>query len=1089
MIGSLQNEGLFENMFQLTAEGVLVLDKDATLLLANPACENLFGIDSDDLLGKNLEILIANKNREQLLKHILNSREKTTNKTLEVFGIKADETEVSLEIRISPVVIGDKNFFITFLRDTTNRTETLQELKKANNKLIESNHRFDTLINNTKGILYRCKNNKDYTVEFISEACLEITGYRVKDFKDKTISFGQLILEADRNNVWEHIQTAIKHREAYNCEYRLKHKDGSIKYVWEKGAAVYNNQKKVIALEGFITNITAQKETKTRLRNYEAKTKALLEAIPDIMFIQDFEGKYIDWYAQNPENLILPPEKFIGKNMKDILPARIYKIINESHQNVIANGTLQIAEYNIKIMGKVQHFEARVALMNERKLLTIIRNVTKESDKDLQLNVKNNALAAAINSITIADAQKPNTPIIYCNAAFERITGYKKEEVYGRNCNFLQNDERNQKEIIIMKNAIKKGEACNVVLRNYKKDGTPFWNDVTITPVRNNKNKLTHFIGIQNDVTKKVLSEDLKDRNQKILELITQDAPLKTIIKKIIDTAETHLKNCIGSILLLNKVDKTLNVLVAPNLPKTFNNFIDGTLIDSHTGPCAMASLLKKEVIVSNIETSVFSENYKSMALKNGLKTCWAFPIMSSTDKVLGTLNIYSLFERQPLANEKELVLYLTSLSSIAIEKHKNIIALKEGKKQLAIYAQKLKEKVKERTQEVMTTVQKLVQTNLQLEDQILITEHIENEVSINKSLTIEIAKYFPNGIIMVFNKDLQLVLAEGEALEPLSFKQLLFEGMTLDDVLVFYKEHKTRLKEAIYNTLSGKHLSFEIYYKNRFFLVNTTPLFDENNQIIYAVIVYNDISKQKEIEFSIQNNLKKLSELNGLKSRFISMASHEFRTPLSAIMTSAILIGKQNTPEKAAKREKYVLQIEKYVNHLTTILNDFLSLSKLEEGKTKAIKERFDIIEFSKKEISNFKVSLKKGQHICFKTLTESLFVNLDVKLLRQVIGNLLTNATKYSAEDTTIDFKIAHNEHMVLIQIKDNGIGIPKKDQEQLFNRFFRANNVTNIEGTGLGLNIAKYNTELMGGTIGFVSQLNAGATFWVKLPIDYK
>nr|WP_321230210.1 PAS domain S-box protein [uncultured Psychroserpens sp.] len=1087
MIGSLQNEGLFQSMFQLTTEGVLVVDNDATILLANPACEKLFDINSDDLLGKNLEILIAKKNREKFIKHIINSIKITNNKNLEVLGIKKGGREFSLEIRLSYTAIDGKNLIITFLRDITNRNENLLEIKQTNDKLIESNRKFDALINNIKGILFRCKNNKDYTMHYISEGCLEITGYAFDDFKNEIINYGQLIIEADRNNVWEHIQTAIQQKKPYDCEYRIKHKNGSIKYVWEKGEAVYINENKEIILEGFISDITTQKETKKQLLHNEAKTKALLEAMPDTMFIQDRKGNYLDLYTKSPENLIIPLEKFIGKNMRDILPSSIYKKIIVSHKDVQASGTIQIAEYSIKINETKKHFEARVVLMNKQKLLTIVRDVTKEREKDAQLNIKNNALASASNSITIADAQKPNTPIIYCNTAFEKITGYKKEEVYGKNCNFLQGDDRDQKEIDVMKNAITKGENCNVVLRNYRKDGTLFWNDVTITPVRNNENKLTHFIGVQNDVTNKIKAEDLKDKIQKILELIAQDKPLKSITKKIIDTAEIHLKDCIGSISLLDRVDKTLHILAAPNLPKAFCDFIEGAVIGPKAGSCGTASFLKKEVIISNIETNVLWRDYKEMALKNGLKACWAFPIMSSTNKVLGTFSIYSLCTRQPLAKEKEMLLDMTYLASIAIEKHNNIIILKESKKQLEMYALKLEDKVQERTKEVMATVQELVAVNLNLQDQILITKQAEGEAITSKTLASAVAKNFPKGFMTVINKNLQLVLAEGEALEQLGLKPLFYEGMTLDDILVFAEERKTKIKEDISKTLSGKHLSFEIKYKNRFFAVNTAPLFDENNQIINALIVYNDISEQKEIEFNIQNALKKEQELNGLKSRFVSMASHEFRTPLSAILTSAILIGKQNEPGKEAKREKHVLQIEKNVNHLVTILNDFLSLSKLEEGKVEAINERFNIVHFSEILVNESRMNLKTRQHISFNTQKENLFVNLDSKLLRHIITNLLSNASKYSEENTNIDFKITENHNKVLIQITDQGIGISEEEQKHLFDRFFRAKNANNIEGTGLGLNIAKYYTELMGGTIGYKSKLNVGTTFWIELPID--
>ena len=1088
MIGDLKNTALFQSIFQSSAEGILVVNDDGSILMANPACEKLFGYVFGGLIGENIEILIPEKLKQQHKKRITNETDSPIEYS-NVWGIKKDNTQFYLEISLSPTIIDGKNVTIAFLKDATKHKENLQKIKQTDKDLVESNRKFDTLVNNLKGILFRCKNNKDYEMDYLSQGCLEITGYPVEAFKNQTITLGQLILDEDRDYVWESIQNAIKQKKHYDFKCRIKHKNGTIKYVWEKGEAIYNNKNEVMALEGFITDVTLQKEAELELRSNEEKIKALLKAIPDIMFIQNRKGDYLDWYVNRPEKLSIPPEKFIGVNMKKVLPPNIYQKIKSSHNKAIASGKMQITDYSVQGKKGIEFREARVVLMNDHKLLTIVRDITGKKATDAQLNIKNNALASAGNSIIIADAQQPHSPIIYCNKAFEKMTGYTNEEALGRNSHFLQNDDRDQKEIDLIKNAIAQGEACNVTVRNYKKDGTMFWNNVTITPVYNEVNKLTHLISVQNDVTNKVKAESLKDQVNKILELIAKDKPLKIIGNKIVEAIETNLKDCIASILILDKKNKTLHKLVAPNLPKTFSDYIEGTAIGPKAGSCGTAAFLKKEIIVPIIETNVLWEDYKEIALKNELRACWSFPVMSSANQVLGTFAIYSTFPRMPLPDEKEIILDMTHLVSIAIENHNNIIALSESKKQVEKHAQKLEEKVQERTQEVMATVQKLVESNLNLEDQILIAKLAKSEAVISKSIASEIAKSFPNGFIAVMDKDVKVVLVEGEALAQLGLKHLIISGTSLNDVNVFSDEQKTQIKENIARTLAGQSLSFEINYKNRFFTVNTAPLIDENNEINNALLVYTDISEQKAIEFNIQNAFKKERELNDLKSRFVSMASHEFRTPLSAILTSAILIRKQNDPGKELKREKYVAQIEKNVKNLVVILNDFLSLSKLEEGKVVPMLEQFNLISFSKRLAKEINMALKKGQTISVTSNNEELYIYLDVKLLRHILNNLLSNASKYSPEATQIDFKILQNQENVLLQITDQGMGIPEEEQKYLFNRFFRADNAPNIEGTGLGLNIAKNYTELMGGNIGFKSQLNRGTTFWVEFPINAK
>lgn len=1090
MIGSLQNEGLFKNIFQSTAEGVFVVNEEGTILMANPACKTLIDYNPDDLLGKDIEILFLEKHSEKIKNHLINIQNKTFYKHFYVLGIKKDNTQISIEIRINSIEINNKNVGIIFLRDASNHQDNLLKIKQTNKALLESNRKFETLIDSLRGIVYRCKNDKDWTMEYISKGCEQITGYNAASFLDGTLHFSDIIFKEDQEQVWNNTQDKINNKKPFTLNYRIRDKKDNVKYMQEIGQGVFDNNGNLEAIEGFISDVTSQKNTEATLKASEAKIKALLEAIPDMMFIQDYNGKYLDFYAPLKQKLFTTPEAIIGKNMIDVLPPKTYKKIKKAQEKTIANKQMHLIKYKIKTKEKTNHYEARIVLLNNHSILSIVRDISEAKAQEALLKIKDNALSSVGSGIKISDAQQAITPIIYCNTAFEKITGYKKEEVYGKNCNFLQSDDRNQSEINIMKNAIINGESCKVVLRNYKKDGSLFWNEVAITPIRNQKNDLTHFIGVQNDVSARKKEEHLKNQIRNILELITEYKPLETVGSTIIETVETHFTDCIASILVLNKAQKTLHNLVSPNVPKDFSKLLEGLAIGPKAGSCGTAAFLKNEIIVSNIQTNIFWKDYKDIresAFKNKIKAYWSFPILSSTKEVLGTFTIYSKQPRKPLPAEKEIILDMTYLASLAMEKYTTTIALEESKTALEKYTQKLEEIVQERTQEVMETVENLVAVNLNLEDQILSTKKAEGEAVKIKTLTVEIAKNFPKGFIVVVSKDLKLVLAEGEALEPLGLKSLLFEGMTLDDVSFFIEERKTIIKEDIFKTLSGEHLSFEIEYKNRYFAVNTAPLFDENNEIIYALMVYNDITEQKKIEFSIQNALKKEQELNELKSRFVSMASHEFRTPLSAILTSAILIGKQNEHGKEHKRKRYVDQIENNVNHLTTILNDFLSLGKLQEGKIKAVNDQFELIHFAKILINESKVNLKKGQHISFNTTLELLFVKLDAKLLRHVISNLLSNASKYAPENTIIKFKITESHNKVLIQITDQGIGIPEDEQKQLFDRFFRAKNAVNIEGTGLGLNIAKHYIELMGGTIGFVSKLNKGATFWIEIPMD--
>lgn len=234
--------------------------------------------------------------------------------------------------------------------------------------------------------------------------------------------------------------------------------------------------------------------------------------------------------------------------------------------------------------------------------------------------------------------------------------------------------------------------------------------------------------------------------------------------------------------------------------------------------------------------------------------------------------------------------------------------------------------------------------------------------------------------------------------------------------------------------------------------------------------------------------SLEKEKEVNDLKSRFVSMASHEFRTPLSTILSSISLLAKYTNTEEQHKRDKHIDRVKSSVKNLTDILNEFLSLGKIEEGKVDVRPELFDITEFISGIINEMNVLLKNGQ------VLEYTHVGIpdtysDSNLLKHVLVNLMSNAIKFSPENSIILIECTIQNDEVMVRITDQGIGIPNKDQVHLFERFFRATNVTNIQGTGLGLHIVGRYVDLLNGTITYNSELEKGSAFTIHFPSKIK
>jgi PAS domain S-box-containing protein len=239
-----------------------------------------------------------------------------------------------------------------------------------------------------------------------------------------------------------------------------------------------------------------------------------------------------------------------------------------------------------------------------------------------------------------------------------------------------------------------------------------------------------------------------------------------------------------------------------------------------------------------------------------------------------------------------------------------------------------------------------------------------------------------------------------------------------------------------------------------------------------------------KQAENSVREALAKERDVNALKSRFVSMASHEFRTPLSTIMSSVDLIGRYTEVAADEKVQKHVGRIRSKVRELTAMLNEFLSLERIEEGQVHCNPSEFDLVDLSIELLEELRTLAKPGQEITYDHTGDDRVVLLDRQMLSNVMTNLVTNAVKYSPEDKVIHLHTQLKDQRLTITVTDEGIGIPAEDQHHLFGRFFRGSNALTIQGTGLGLNIVKRYLELLAGTISFTSR-PGNTTFVVELP----
>lgn len=610
----------------------------------------------------------------------------------------------------------------------------------------------------------------------------------------------------------------------------------------------------------------------------------LLASISEGVVIVDNQQNIVEINAAAEYIFGYSKDEIVNKKLDILIPSNFHEAHGNHFHRFIKKGKRRsMGEsrdiFGLTKMGDIKEIEVELnpfKVYHRQYVMALVKDVSelKQTEKDLML--KSSALQSANNGIIITDALKEDNPIIYFNPAFQRLTGYSSKEILNHNCRFLQGKDRDQEGLQILRNAIKKGESCQVTLRNYKKDGSLFWNDLYIMPIINKNGILTHFIGIQNDVTKRKHAE--AERN--------------------------HFAN-------------------------------------------------------------IFHES----------------------------LNEIYVFDAETL---------------------------------------------------------KFINVNYGAQ------------------------------------KNIGYTLAELQSMTPLDIKTEYTEEQFREQISILTKEKVHKLEfESHHKRKDGTTYPVNVHLQR-------TKLGDDD---IYIAIVL-DITDQKnyteKLEQTVSERTEELRvaleserELNDLKTKFLSLVSHEFKTPLSAIQTSAILLSKYALESQQEKRNKHIKTISDKVNYLNNIINDFLSLEKLEKGKVDYKFSTFKISKVINEVIYNANMILKDGQHINYPDNIDDLSMYQDEKILELALTNLVNNAIKYSSEHAVIDISIVQKNSSTIFTVRDNGIGIPKKDQKNIFQRYFRAENVLLSQGTGIGLNIVKEHIENLDGKIYFTSSEGEGSEFTIELP----
>lgn len=402
-----------EAIIQSAMDAIITVDQDQKIVLFNQAAEQMFSYSAQNALGQSLDRFIPARFRAAHREHIKTfGRSGTTNRRMgalgQVSGLRADGTEFPVEAAISQLGVEGHGYFTVILRDITERKGTEQALRES-----ERIHRM--LLSNLSGMAYRCQNDKDWTMEFVSEGCEELTGYSPVDLvMNRRVSFNSLIHSDDQQRIWDNCQVGLAARRTCSNEYRITTRSGEEKWVWDQAQGIYGNDGNLQAIEGFITDVTERKRAAERLHQIQERYRRLVEVSPDAIFVN--RGDRIIFMNDQGLRLFgaVKADEILGKSPFEVFHPDSHALIRERiHQLVEGGKTIPIAEEQIvRLDGEVVDVEVSAARFVDEEgmaILVVVRDISER--KRLQEQLRKTERIAELGTLASGMAHEIGTPM------------------------------------------------------------------------------------------------------------------------------------------------------------------------------------------------------------------------------------------------------------------------------------------------------------------------------------------------------------------------------------------------------------------------------------------------------------------------------------------------------------------------------------------------------------------------------------------------------------------------------------------------------------------------------------------------------
>jgi PAS domain S-box-containing protein len=694
-------------------------------------------------------------------------------------------------------------------------------------------------------------------------------------------------------------------------------------------------------------------------------------------------------------------------------------------------------------------------------VIASLHEITERKKVEESLRIRERAIAASSNGIVITDALQPDNPIIYVNPAFERITGYKAEEVIGRNCRFLQRHDTQQPQLEILRSALKEGRECHVVLSNYRKDGQQFWNDLYVAPVFNERGELSNFVGVQTDITQQIEAER---------ELRASEERLRTILLSMKQGVTFSDRRGYFQIFNPQMEELTGYSKAEANACGDFMRLLYPDYKDYQQGMQRLHELEYRRFI--SVESRIRRKNgeFRDVEVSSLLIQ------YAGQDMYLSVY--YDVTERKKaeakLRQQNELQRLLQNIT-LKIQREINIdqilhVAVTESRillnaDRVGIYKFDADWNGEFIVESVRTPELSILQRAIN--DSCFRDHYLEKYRQGHISSIDDVAH--STQIADCHRELLQQFDVQANVVSPIVCKSKLW------GLLIAHQCSAPRQWQDFEIEMLGQisnHVAIALQQA-------------EMNQYLEAQV--RERTQQLENSLAeLERALMREKELGELKSRFISMTSHEFRTPLATIQAASDLLKKYGDKMTPEKRRERLDKIQQEVKKMTELLEEVLTIGKASAGKLTKQPVPLDVNQLVRECLEGVNHLVSAKHTLVVENHWQSIEEFwADPHLLQQAVTNLLSNALKYSPQGGRITLTVGGNGQELTIAIADQGIGIPEAELPHIFESFYRANNVGNISGTGLGLAIAQAAVEQHSGRIEVHSVEGEGTTFTIHIP----